>query len=43
MGMPSTFARLWAQRLRDSHKPAYLLIPELLAEDLASEIGRAHV
>ena len=34
--MPNTFTRHWAQRLRDSHKPAYLLIPELLAEDLAS-------
>jgi len=33
---PSPFTRHWAQRLRDSHKPAYLLIPELLAEDLAS-------
>ena len=34
--MPSTFTRHWAQRLRDSSQPAYLLIPELLAEDLAS-------
>ncbi len=34
--MPSTFARHWSQRLRDSSAPAYLLIPELLAEDLAS-------
>lgn len=32
----TTFTRHWAQRLRDSHKPAYLLIPDLLAEDLAS-------
>ncbi len=31
-----TFTRHWAQRLRDSHKPAYLLIPDLLAEDVAS-------
>lgn len=34
--MPNAFTRHWAQRLRDSSKPAYLLIPELLAEDLAS-------
>lgn len=34
--MPSTFSRHWAQRLRDSSKPAYLLIPDLLAEDVAS-------
>lgn len=33
--MPS-FTRQWALRLRDSSKPAYLLIPELLAEDVAS-------
>ena len=32
----NTLTRHWAQRLRDSHKPAYLLIPELLAEDVAS-------
>ena len=32
----SQFTRHWAQRLRDSSKPAYLLIPDLLAEDLAS-------
>lgn len=32
----NTFTRQWAQRLQDSHKPAYLLIPELLAEDVAS-------
>src|SRR3990167_507929 len=34
--MPSTLYKHWLQRLRDSHKPAYLLIPELLADDLAS-------
>jgi len=34
--MPNAFTRHWAQRLHDSSKPAYLLIPELLAEDLAS-------
>ena len=34
--MPSSFTRHWAQRLRDSSQPAYLLIPDLLAEDLAS-------
>lgn len=28
--------RHWAQRLQEGGKPAYLLIPELLAEDLAS-------
>lgn len=28
--------RHWAQRLQESSKPAYLLIPDLLAEDLAS-------
>jgi DNA-binding transcriptional MocR family regulator len=32
----NTLTRHWAQRLRDSPKPAYLLIPELLAEDLRS-------
>ncbi|WP_306565904.1 PLP-dependent aminotransferase family protein [Aquabacterium sp.] len=32
----STFMKHWAQRLRASGKPAYLLIPELLAEDVAS-------
>ena len=32
----NAFTRHWAQRLRDSHKPAYLLIPDLLAEDVAS-------
>lgn len=34
--MPNAFTRHWSQRLRESSKPAYLLIPELLAEDLAS-------
>ena len=32
----NTFARHWAPRLREGGKPAYLLIPELLAEDVAS-------
>ena len=32
----NAFIRHWAQRLRDSSKPAYLLIPELLAEDVSS-------
>jgi DNA-binding transcriptional MocR family regulator len=32
----TTFAKHWAQRLTDSGKPAYLLIPDLLAEDVAS-------
>lgn len=32
----NTLTRHWAQRLRDSDKPAYLLIPDLLAEDLRS-------
>lgn len=31
-----TITHHWAQRLRDSDKPAYLLIPDLLAEDLRS-------
>jgi len=32
----NTLMRHWAQRLRESPQPAYLLIPELLAEDLRS-------
>ena len=32
----NTITRHWAQRLRESDKPAYLLIPDLLAEDLRS-------
>ena len=32
----NAFIRHWAQRLRDNSKPAYLLIPELLAEDVSS-------
>lgn len=32
----NAFTKHWAQRLQGNTKPAYLLIPELLAEDLAS-------
>jgi DNA-binding transcriptional MocR family regulator len=32
----NSLTRHWAQRLRESSKPAYLLIPDLLAEDLRS-------
>ncbi|MEY2838483.1 MAG: hypothetical protein RJB60_782, partial [Pseudomonadota bacterium] len=32
----NSLTRHWTQRLRESSKPAYLLIPDLLAEDLRS-------
>lgn len=35
LGM-DTYTRHWATQLRDSSKPAYLLIPDLLAQDLSS-------